>query len=594
MRICSRAGLIVGMAGLCFSISSPALALPPVVDRAPTDALAVIAVPNFDALQKDLQSMAALMGQPLPFDLNGALMMAGIEKGVKTDGSAALILLAPKAPAKGEKADADADPRVIALVPVTEYAALLDNFGKKAAGAGAIDEIELNGKPAFLKDVGGGFAALSPTKDTLEAFTGAPGAKAALEAMVGPAASAMADTADLSIIVNMPVARPFIEESMKERMEDMADQMAMMGGEDPNFDAADWVIKGFLTDAKAAVATLNIDKLGAGFDLAFSFTEGSRMAKVAGVAGKANQLLGKLPAGVYLLAGAIDFSAPEVKSYIKEFASKMPKPDPAAGGGGGGGVADFIKTMDTTSGAAFSMGFAPGGLMGGVLSNTVSYTATSDPAAAVAATKAQFNQMQTDKIATVKWTEGEKEVAGVKVDTYEAKFAPSDENPMAAQMGMMFFGPAGGPNGYIAKVDGGVITTMSKNSALMASAMAAAKGEKGMGTETVVTQVGDKLPRGRAAELYIGAKGILDTVMPAAVMFGLPVPAMDIPENLPPLALAITPHAGTLVASIYLPAPTLKVMAEVAKAGQEAAAGMMGEEEPAGRPQRKETGQPGF
>jgi hypothetical protein len=408
--------------------------------------------------------------------------------------------------------------------------------------------------------------------------------------MVGPAASAMADAADLSIIVNMPAARPFIEQSMKDRMEEMADQMAMMGGEDPNFDAADWVIKGFLTDAKAAVATLNIDKLGAGLDLSFSFAEGSRMAKVAGAAGKATQLMGKLPAGVYLLAGAIDFSSPEVKAFIKEFASKMPKEDPAAGGG----VADFIKTLDTTSGAAFSMGFAPGGLMGGMLTNTVSYAATSDPAAAVAATRAQFNQMQTDKLATVKWTEGEKEVAGVKVDTYEARLTPSDDNPMAAQIGMMFFGPAGGPSGYIAKVEGGVITTMSKNSALMASAMAAAKGEKSLWSEAMIAQVGEKMPRGRAAEMYIGVKGILDTVLPAAAMFGMPVPALDIPENLPPLALAITPNAGTLQASIYLPAPTLKVMAEVAKAGQEAAAGMMGEGEPAGRPQRKETGQPGF
>lgn len=567
--------------------ATSALALPPLVDRAPTDALAIIVVPNFDALQKDLQSMGALMGQPLPFDLNGALMMAGVEKGVKTDGSAALIVFAPKVPAKGEKADADEDPRVVALIPVTEYAALLDNFGKKPGGG--VESIELNGKPAFLKDLGGGFAALSPTKETLESFGGKPGSKAALEAMVGPAASAMADAADLSIIINMPVARPFIEQSMKERLDEMADQMTMMGGEEPNFDAADWVVKGFLTDARAAVATLNIDKLGAGLDVAFAFTEGSRMAKVAGAAGKASQLLGKLPAGPYLLAGAIDFSSAEVKSYLKEFAAKMPKEDPAAGGG----MADFLKTLDTTSGAAFSMGFAPGGLMGGMLSATVAYTATSDPAAAVAATRAQFNKMQTDKLATVKWTEGEKEVAGMKVDTYEARLTPSDDNPMAAQFGAMIFGPAGGPSGYIAKVDGGVITTMSKNSALMASAIAASKGEKSLGAETVITQVGDKMPRGRAAELYIGAKGILDTILPAAAMFGMPVPALDIPETLPPLALGITPQAGTLQGSIYLPAPTLKVIAEVAKAAQEAAAGMNGEE-PAGRPQRKETGQPGF
>ncbi len=108
--------------------------------------------------------------------------------------------------------------------------------------------------------------------------------------------------------------------------------------------------------------------------------------------------------------------------------------------------------------------------------------------------------MQNDKLATVKWAEGEKEVAGVKVDSFEARMAPDPTSPLAGPMGPMLWGPSGGPSGYIAKVDGGVLMTLSKNSTLMGSALASAKGEKSLGQEKVLSQVSGMLPKGRVAE----------------------------------------------------------------------------------------------
>ncbi len=49
----------------------------------------VIAIPNFDALQKDVDNMAKLIGRPLPMDFKNAMMAMGSDKGIKTDGSAA-------------------------------------------------------------------------------------------------------------------------------------------------------------------------------------------------------------------------------------------------------------------------------------------------------------------------------------------------------------------------------------------------------------------------------------------------------------------------------------------------------------------------
>ncbi len=584
--------LLAGVAGLCCSVG-PALAVPPVVDRCPKDALAVVAIPSVEVLQKNIQSMALLVGQPLP-DMNQMLMMAGLEKGLKLSGSAALIVYAPD---KEGGAEEDRQPRAVALIPTTDYAALVSNFGVKSSGPGKIDSAKIEGKDVFVKDIGEGFAAVSPRKDVLEAFSGAGGNKAAFEAMVGKNASELSDRSDFSVIINMPVAKPLIEAAMKDRMEQMADQMAMMGGDEPNFAAAEWMVKGFVADSRGAVAGMKIDNLGAGFDFAVAFAEGSRMAKMTSTAGKAGELMAKLPAGAYLLAGAIDVSSPEIKQWLKDFAAQVPNKDKAKAGkkdDQADMMAQFVRNLDTTKGAAFSMGFAPGGIMSGLLSNTVSYTATTDNAAAVAAIKAQFDQAEKSNTAKIKWTAGGQEVAGKKVDVYEMRLLPDPENPMSVQMNQGLFGPMQGPSGYIAQVDGGVLMTFSKSSSLMTSAINAAGGEASLGKDKVVSQVAEKLPPGRFAELYISVKGLFDTVIPFAAMVGMPAPNVDVPDTLPPLALSLAPKAGSIQGTIYLPAPSIKVISEVAKSFQSPDDEAL-EAGPEGRPQKKEgTGQPGF
>ncbi len=84
---------------------------------------------------------------------------------------------------------------------------------------------------------------------------------------------------------------------MKKGMEEMADQIAQRGGAEPSFDSGTWAVQGFLDDSRGAVAAVNIDNLGASLDMVMAFKEGSRWAKLSSIAGKAGELLGKLPAG---------------------------------------------------------------------------------------------------------------------------------------------------------------------------------------------------------------------------------------------------------------------------------------------------------
>ncbi len=85
-------------------------------------------------------------------------------------------------------ADDDEDgeePPTVAIIPTTDYAALLSNFNAKPGEKGKVDALSIQGKDVFCKDIGGGFAAIGPVKELVEGFSGAEGNKAAFESLVG-------------------------------------------------------------------------------------------------------------------------------------------------------------------------------------------------------------------------------------------------------------------------------------------------------------------------------------------------------------------------------------------------------------------------
>jgi hypothetical protein len=89
------------------------------------------------------------------------------------------------------------------------------------------------------------------------------------------------------------------------------------------------------------------------------------------------------------------------------------------------------------------------------------------------------------------------------------------------------------------------------------------------------------------AEAYLGTKGVLDTVKPFLGMISPEVAAIEVPKDLPPIGFALSPSDNTLQATIYLPIPVLKLVAEI---GQKAAAARGG----MGPADEEEGGQPNF
>ena len=140
-------GLIVS-AGLSLGLlAGTGQAIPPAMEKAPSDAVMIIAVPNPDKMQKNLQSLTTATELPLPMlGISDGLAMLGIHGGVATDKSMAIAVMSIP-----DDGDDESEPKILAIVPVTSYADFLDNFGAKPGAAGGIDEFEVEFEPAFAR-----------------------------------------------------------------------------------------------------------------------------------------------------------------------------------------------------------------------------------------------------------------------------------------------------------------------------------------------------------------------------------------------------------------------------------------------------------
>jgi len=556
-------GMIV-CAGVTLGLSTGlALALPPVLEKAPKGAMFVIAVPSVEKFEKSIQSLTTAAEIPFPLPgIEDLLAMGGISGGLDLSKSMAMVFMPPAGGAEAANAE-DMQGEMIVMLPVSDYAAFLQNFNAKPGDAGSVDAVNINGEDTFARNVGDGYAIISPSRELVTAFKmGNPTAKADM----GKVGERIADTADLVAVINMSVARPFIERGMKVAQDRMADQMAMMGmdGEGGDADAPspvmDWLTKAMVADAKVMVGGMKAGGLGASFEMAASFNEGSMMGKAFGAAGNAGALLSKLPTTQYLLAAAIDTSSPAVKRVLADMAAKAKESMPAD--------APQLFAPDglaEADGHAVVIGMNPTMLMGGgVLTNSVAFSATREPAKLVATARKNMETLNGKSFGGMTYEASFKDdaakVGETSVDVWQVKMQSDGGDGMNSQAASMLFGPQGGPGGYLAEVDGGVMRTFAKNSVIMAAAMKSASGGENLTSDTLMKQVGGQLPSGRIIEAYIGTKNIVDMIVPMATMMGVQIDPESIPAQLPPLGFGVAGEGGSAHFALFFPAPVLKTM----------------------------------
>lgn len=584
--ICLR-GLVAATGAAIGLLAASAQALPPVLDRVPADALVVITTPSLDRLEKSSAALTGALNLPLPVpSLGDALSMAGFDEGLDSSKSAAIVFVA---------GDMEAEvPPIVVLLPTDNYANLVGNFGEAAAG---VTEVMINGEPAYFRDIGGGYAVMSPMKELAEGFEGKAGNAGAHQAALGESNRAIADNADLLIIANIEAIRPLAEPKLEEAFDEMlaATPLAMMGPGGPDMGAARESLTAFLQQGRTAVVGLKADGAGLSIDMGAQFIEGSDLAGTFARGGDAGSLLGKLPKQPYYVAVAADFTTPGMKRIFKNM-MEMNRRQMEELAGDDAPPPMMMIAPEELDGMAMMVGASPGAMMGaGVLVNTVAYSKTPDPAGMLAKMResmAEFDGAEFQGMTyAATYTQGATTVNGTAVDGWDVKIGGGEmADPQVAQMMAMVFGPAGGPSGYVAAANGGVVQTFSKNSVLMGAALNAAKDPgAGLGAEATVSQVAQRLPGNRLVEGYVGMKSILDMVKMFGAMFG--APPMNVPAELPPVGFAVTGGGGASRISVFVPAPVMRTTSDIIQAFQEAAGGDFEEDGPA---PKNGTGQPRF
>jgi hypothetical protein len=570
------AGLLVALAGL-----NPALAdVPGAMDRVPSNAAIVVTVRDMEQFRSRAEDLAKSLKAPIdstdeknPVNMTKKLLALD---GLNKHGSMALAIL----PDKDGKVDFEQnDGQLVIVVPVSDYAAFAKGLG--AEDTKGVAGVKLDDKPAFAKDLGGGYAAVSPKKEMVEAFDGKAGNAAKHKTNMGKTGQQIADRSDLMVVVSVAPLKDKIDEGVSEFKEQMkmAGAMAAGGGEQLQamFDVMTSVADSFARDAQVGIVGLGLGETGVSLDFGAQYKEGSPSAKTLAATGNASKFLARVPNQPFLVAFAMDLSGPGIKQTIKGMSAANAKAMDKGNAGGFGSFAALTKSIDKIDGMGAVMGASPAGLMG-LFANTVNFVSTSDPKGYVAAAREALTEMNGKDMngikATIDYKPESVEVAGLKADTWTMQMAPDQNDPQAAQMQMMMgmlFGQ-GGLGGMTAAVENGVISTMSQNSPLFTKAVDAAKNGKGLSEDEQIKEVQKQLPEGRTFELYLGTKSILDTVSAAMGMFGGGVD-FKVPAKVSPIGLAGSTDSGGVDVRLYVASDVMKTIAGIAESMKEGGEG---------------------
>lgn len=552
-------------AGLGMTLALPALAgLPAAMDRAPSDAAVVIGIKNVDSFNSRLKELASSLGMD-----DGPAGFPGIpEEFLKTDGmnregSVAVVML--------DGARMGPGTQWFAIAPVTDFDAFISGFGGEIDGD--IGMISPMGESFYSRDIGGGYAILGPQRGVIGDFEPRDGQAAEFEQMMGTAGRQLVESSDLIISANIPALRPVIEQAINEMREAM-EFMAMMAGDDAEdmqagMEMIAGLMKTFSEEAKAGLMGLGMSDAGVSLDFAANFREGTEMAGYFQAPGEARGLLSRVPDMPYLIAGSFDTSSPgmrQLMTAVTEAQAKM-----------GGDMAkhmdllDMSRFIDLQDGSVFVLGESPALLGGGLFANTLYYYKSSAPADLVAASRDATREMDDTEVDGIRfstsWQEGATTISNTTVDSWSVRMQFDPNVPEAAQVQMItstIFGPEGGPSGYVAQTDDGVIMTLSRNSQLVERAIAAARDGNGLGSNQSMRRIAEHLPSDTTFEGYLNVGGVLRSVGGMLAMMGMPM-QMDPPEDMLPVAMGMTTNDGGMRTKIFVPTDVMKAVREIVK-----------------------------
>lgn len=558
-RVANRVGSIFLTTLLA---GTAAAEMPAALDRVPADAAVIAAVKNL----KDFKDSMMTLAEILP-DLEANMMMADMMLGIpglNPEGSVALALMSTD-----EGLDFDEDGPIIMIVPITDYKTLITGLG--AEPTGGIDEISMQGTTLFSKDLGGGFAAISPINELLASFDGAGGNLAAHNARIGKTGQRIGDDSDAFIIADIEALRPMIEGGL-EQYAQMA--MAMTGGAQAEqmkgqIEMTQVMAAAFVRDAQVAMFGLSIGDAGVGIDIGAQFKDGSELSGYFQADGNAAALLKRLPSEKYLFAIAADTSAESTGKLLAKLNELSMKYSPEAAKMDGLDPALFFEKAD---GIAMVFG-QPVSLMGSMFSKIAIYAAAKDPqvltdgcSEMIASLNGQSMQGMTFNTS---YQKDATEINGTSIDSWTFSFKADPDVPGALNLQpaiMMAFGPTMGPSGFIARAGDGVVITLSQDATLMTKALDAAKNGNGLGADAGMSNVAEHLPANSSSVMFISVGNIIDTVASVKAMMGAPL-QIEVPDDLQPIGIGSTTSDGGVRSRLFVPTDVLETLAQFKQVG---------------------------
>lgn len=544
-----KIGLACGAAMCLSTVAAP----PPALDRVPDNAAIAFVMPSVQSFVSDMRGFVNwVVPEAERADAaQGLDMFEGFLNipGVNAAGSAAAVMYV------NEDESFDGPP-VVMLLPVSDFAQVREALSGQ--GAGPVYEAEINGESVFMKDVGGGFAAVGMIPELVQEFTGDAGHLPGHVQRLGSQGQSALEANDITMIANLEALAPVIRMAGEQMKQQMGMVMMMMGPQATQVQPMLEMVSGMMTrmadDGRSAVLGAQVAEAGISFDAGVQFKDGTDSFAMFSEKGSASGLLNRLPSSDFMFAYALDTAHPGVARLVEQ----MVRMSEAAGGGLGG--LSFTDMMKNAKGMAGAMGSVP--MMGaGLFSNFVTVTVTDDPGKTIGVMESAMKQINGKSMEGLKyateWQSGATEIGGTSVSSYSMRMMPdgSEQGLQIAAAAMVFpmlFGPAGGPSGYMAAVDGAVVQTMSQNTPLMEKAIKAAREAKGLGTSESVAKVGRQLPPGRVFELYFSVDQMMNTVGPMAAMMGA-MPGFEKVDRLTPIGIGTATGQGGMLSRLYLP-----------------------------------------
>ncbi|HHN77381.1 MAG TPA: hypothetical protein ENK11_01725 [Phycisphaerales bacterium] len=336
-------------------------------------------------------------------------------------------------------------------------------------------------------------------------------------------------------------------------------------------------------DGSVAVVSFDTGGEGIAMDAGVCFRGGTPSAGMFHAEGDTASLVKALPRTDYLVAYALDSSNKSLRGLLENMLDVISMQ---------GSAMDMKGLFEQATGFSGLIGSSPAALGGaGLLARQITYTRCDNPAETIGVARSAIEKLNGQSVDGMNYTTsyqpGADEVEGVKVDTYsfQTQMAPEAAGGMGgmvdpAMIQNLLFGMAGGPNGFVAGVDHGVYTTVTKNTELLKSAFHAAKGGDNLLGNEMLAKVAPKLQQNRIAEAYIAIDQIYNAFGPFAQMLGA-IDAFEPLEPTPPLGFSLRGDGGALLGRIYLPTETIGFLSEMAqKMEMDDGMGGMGDDEP--------------